>query len=303
MRYRIIHRTIYTYSSGVSVSHHVAHLSPRKLPAQRCLAYDLATEPNASTRTSRHDYFGNEISAFTVNGVHRSLKVIATSQVELFPRSTPKDGPAWEDARAFLAQSSDPEAIEAQQFIYPSQYIPKLPALVEYARDSFRPGRSLLAAVTELSSRIHRDFKFDTRATTIATPIEQVLKNRRGVCQDFAHLHIGCVRAWGLPARYVSGYLETIAPPGKEKLVGADASHAWVQVFIPPNGWVDFDPTNDLLPSERHIILAWGRDFDDVSPVRGVIVGGGKHTLDVGVDVSRIIDPPPFEPNPDPETS
>jgi transglutaminase-like putative cysteine protease len=291
MRYRIVHRTVYTYSSGVSVSHHVAHLTPRQLPAQRSLAHDLVTEPNASTRTQRRDYYGNETCAFTVNGVHRSLKVTATSQVELSPRQPPVDGPSWEAARDSLAASTDSAEIDAQQFMYPSQYIPKLPALAEYGTESFRPGRSLLEAVVDLSSRIHRDFKFDTRATTIATPLEQVLKNRRGVCQDFAHLHIGCVRAWGLPARYVSGYLETMPPPGVVKLVGADASHAWVQVFVPPNGWVDIDPTNNMLPSERHIVLAWGRDFDDVSPVRGVIVGGGKHTLNVGVDVTPLREP------------
>jgi transglutaminase-like putative cysteine protease len=291
MRYQITHRTSYTYSSGVSISHHVAHLTPRELPFQRGVSCDVSTEPGAAAPNHWLDYFGNAVVSFTVNGVHRSLNVIARSQVELSPRRAPVSGPSWETIRESLASSSTLAEIDAQQFIFPSQYIPKLPVLVDYGRASFQPDRSLLDSVLDLSSRIHRDFQFDTRATTIATPLEQVLKNRRGVCQDFAHLHIACVRALGLPARYVSGYLETLPPPGKQKLVGADASHAWVQVFIPPNGWVDIDPTNNLIPSDRHITLAWGRDFDDVSPVRGVIVGGGKHTLDVGVDVTPLPEP------------
>jgi transglutaminase-like putative cysteine protease len=289
MRYRITHESVYTYSSDVSVSHHVVRLTPRELPTQHGLAHQLTLEPGASTRSSRTDYFGNETSVFTVVGVHRRLKLTAISQVDLSPNPTPVDGPSWEAARDSLAGATAWAEIAAQQFIYPSYHIPNLPASREYAAGSFRPGRSLLEAVVELSGRIHRDFKFDTRATTVATPLEQVWKNRRGVCQDFAHLHIACVRAFRLPARYVSGYLETLPPPGEQKLAGADASHAWVQVFVPPNGWVNIDPTNDLLPSQRHIVLAWGRDFDDVSPVRGVIVGGGKHTLTVGVDVTPFI--------------
>ncbi|HWD19330.1 MAG TPA: transglutaminase family protein [Verrucomicrobiae bacterium] len=288
MRYRIVHQTFYTYSSDVSVSHHVARLTPREGAEQRTFNHQLTMEPHASTLTTRVDYFGNETSHFTVNGVHRSLKVIATSEVEVTPRPAPSEGGSWEEARQALTAPACHADMDAQQFTYPSQHIPKLPGLAEYAQPSFAPGRSLLAAVVDLSGRIHRDFKFDTRATTIATPLEQVLKNRRGVCQDFAQLQIGGVRAMGLPARYVSGYLETLPPPGAERLVGADASHAWVQVYIPPNGWVNIDPTNDLIPSTRHIVLAWGRDYDDVSPIRGVIVGGGKHTLTVGVDVEPI---------------
>jgi len=288
MRYRVTHETVYTYSTDVSVSHHVAHLMPRDLPGQRGLSHELILEPTPATRSSRVDYFGNETTIFTMIGAHRRLKVTAVSEVECQTIQAPLEGPAWEATRDALAGSSDSALLEAQQFIYPSQCVPKQAASAEYAAESFRPGRSLLDVAVELSSRIHKDFSFDTRATTVATPLEQVWKNRRGVCQDFAHLHISCLRAFGLAARYVSGYLETLPPPGAEKLVGADASHAWVQVFIPPNGWVPLDPTNDLLPSDRHIVLAWGRDFDDVSPIRGVIVGGGKHTLTVGVDMTPV---------------
>jgi len=285
MRYKIVHQTAYTYSINVSVAHHVAHLTPRELPWQRCLSHELKFEPNATTKAGRLDYFGNETSIFCVSGVHRSLKVTAISRVECSPRPSPGATTTWERVRDAVAFGTGIDEIEAQQFIYPSQFVPRLPALAAYAGESFKPGRALLECVVELTHRIYGDFRFDARATTIATPLEHVVKDRRGVCQDFAHLHIGCLRAFGVPARYVSGYLETLPPPGKPKMVGADASHAWVQVFIPPEGWVDVDPTNDVLPSERHITLAWGRDFEDVSPIRGVIVGGGKHTLAVGVDV------------------
>jgi len=290
VRYEVTHRTVYAYASDVSVSHHVARLMPRSLPAQRCFAHELSIEPNPSLVTHREDYYGNRTTFFTVTTSHRLLAVISRSQVELSPRATPSaaETPPWENVRDLFRGEQASSAAEVQEFIYPSALVRQLPSLAEYAAESFAPQRPALDAVLDLTGRMARDFKFDPTATTIATPLEQVIKNRRGVCQDFAHFQIGCLRAMGMPARYVSGYLETLPPPGKTKLTGADASHAWVQVFIPPTGWIDVDPTNNLLPSDRHVTVAWGRDFDDVSPIRGVIVGGGKHELSVAVDVMAL---------------
>jgi transglutaminase-like putative cysteine protease len=285
--YQIVHRTVYTYTSGVSISHHVARLTPRSLPGQRRISQELLVDPNPSLVTSREDYYGNRATFFTVTGSHQTLAVTSSSQVEISPRPAPsaETTPPWETVRDLFCGFGGLAAAEAQEFVFPSAMIPRLPALAAYALESFSPQRPVLDAVLDLTVRMARDFKFDPKATTVATPLERVIKNWRGVCQDFAHFQIGCLRAVGLPARYVSGYLETVPPPGKTKLAGADASHAWVQVFIPSLGWVDVDPTNNLLPSDRHVTVAWGRDFDDVSPIRGVIVGGGKHELKVSVDV------------------
>jgi len=293
VNYEIVHRTVYEYSSEVSVSQHVVHLTPRNLPSQQCLRHELIVEPAPALVTSREDYFGNSTSFFTMAGAHRTLVVTARSEVSLYPRRwpTPDTTPAWERARGY-ADRSENLTIEAQEFIYPSILIPALPALSEYARPSFSPGRPVLEAVLDLTRRIFTDFTFDPKATTVATPLEEVIRKRRGVCQDFAHFQIGCLRALGLPARYVSGYLETQPPPGKTKLVGSDASHAWVQVFVPDYGWIEVDPTNNVMPSDRHIVVAWGRDFEDVSPIRGVISGGDKHMLKVAVDVTPVTPKP-----------
>src|SRR5882724_1707239 len=287
MRYEITHRTSYTYAIDVSVSHHVARLAPRTLPHQQCFAHELTIDPSPALVTQREDYYGNRATFFSVAGAHRTLVVTARSRVELLPRenSDAASTPPWETVRDLFRRHDAAPGTNTQEFIFPSAMIPRLPELAVYAGESFFAKRPLLEAVLDLTSRIYFDFKFDPKATTVATPLEQVIKHRRGVCQDFAHFQIGCLRAMGLPARYVSGYMETVPPPGKPRLAGADASHAWVQVFIPPGTWIDVDPTNNILPSERHIVLSWGRDFDDVSPIRGVIIGGGKHELKVGVDV------------------
>lgn len=290
MRYEITHRTAYAYTSDVSVSHHVARLAPRALPFQRCFAHELTIDPRPSLVTQREDYYGNRATFFTVSGAHRSLVVTARSQVELLPRELPSAAgtPPWENVRDLFRRHDAAPGTNTQEFIFPSAMIPRLPELAEYAAESFVARRPLLEAVLDLTRRMSADFKFDPKATTVATPLEQVIKHRRGVCQDFAHFQTGCFRALGLPARYVSGYLETLPPPGRARLVGADASHAWVQIFIPGEGWLDVDPTNNLLPSVRHVTLAWGRDFSDVSPICGVIVGGGRHELRVSVDVKPV---------------
>ncbi len=290
MRYQITHCTTYNYASEVSVSHHVARVAPRALPRQTCPTHDLAVDPAPSLTNARDDYFGNRAAFFTITGSHRRLVVTARSAVEVQP-TPPLNGlatPPWESVRALFTDAS-PAAnggAEAQEFVFPSTFVPRLSALADYAAESFPAERPTLVAVLDLTKRMRADLKFDPKATTVATPLEQVLRQRRGVCQDFAHFQIGCLRALGLPARYVSGYLETIPPAGQARLVGADASHAWVQAYIPPVGWIDVDPTNNVLPSDRHITVAWGRDFDDVSPIRGVIIGGGRHTLSVAVDVA-----------------
>ena len=287
MNYEIIHRTVYEYSSEVSVSQHVSHLTPRPMVGQQCLRHDLQVEPAPALVTNREDYFGNPTCFFSMAGAHRTLVVTARSEVVVQRRHwpAPEETTAWELVRCNYDQAGNSITIDVQEFVYPSALIPALPALAEYARPSFIAGRPILEAVRELTTRIFTDFTFDPKATTVATPLEQVIEKRRGVCQDFAHFQIGCLRSLGLPARYVSGYLETLPPPGKPKLVGSDASHAWVQVFVPGIGWVDTDPTNNMLASDRHIVVAWGRDFDDVSPIRGVISGGGRHSLNVAVDV------------------
>ena len=290
MRYEITHRTAYAYTSDVSVSHHVARLAPRQLLFQHSSAHELTIEPSPALVTQREDYYGNRTTFFSVAGSHRTLVVTARSRVELSPRRIPiaADTPAWEEVRDLFRRHDAAPGTNTQEFIFPSALVPRLKELVDYANVSFVAGRPLLEAVVDLTARMFVDFKFDPKATTVATPLEQVIKHRRGVCQDFAHFQIGCFRALGLPARYVSGYLETLPPLGKPRLVGADASHAWVQVFIPGTGWVDVDPTNNLLPSDRHVTLAWGRDFHDVSPIRGVIVGSGQHELKVAVDVESL---------------
>ncbi len=204
---------------------------------------------------------------------------------EASPPVDPARSPGWEDVSADLAYRRAAPAHEAHQFAYRSPYVVGSPEIEAFARQSFTPGAPLLAATLDLMHRIHEEFTFDTEATTIATPVSRVLDGRHGVCQDFAHLQIACLRTLGLAARYVSGYLLTDPPQGQPRLVGADASHAWLSVHCPAHGWVDFDPTNDVIADSRHVTVAWGRDYGDVSPLRGVILGGAEHRLEVGVSV------------------
>jgi len=245
-------------------------------------------DPQPVVEDERVDYFGNGASYFAIGVPHNRLVVTARSQVRVSAPPLPERTPAWEQVRDRCASDKLTEDSTAGEFRFDSTYITRQPAYAEYAAASFAKGRPLLEGVRDFTARIFRDFKFDPRATTVATPLDEVLKKRRGVCQDFAHLAIAGLRSLGLPARYVSGYLETLPPPGKARLVGADASHAWVSVWCPGHGWIDADPTNNLLPGDRHITVAWGRDFSDVSPLRGVVVGGGGSTLGVSVDVARM---------------
>jgi len=287
MIYRLAHTTTYQYSGVVSLSHHLLRLQPRELPWQRCLRNDLQIEPRPDVLWAHRDYFGNPMSFVTIEGSHKRLVITSRSQVEMTapPPPNPAQSPAWETARDISPDGDHEAFLQTREFTYASPLIKKLPEFGAYAAPSFPPDRPLLEAVLDLTGRMHADFKFDPHATSVATPLLEVFQTRRGVCQDFAQLEIGCLRAMGIAARYVSGYLETEPPPGKPRLAGADASHAWVSVHCPGTGWVDVDPTNNLLVSNRHITIAWGRDYSDVSPIRGIIMGSGEHSMDVAVDV------------------
>ena len=287
MIYRLAHTTTYLYGGTVSLSHHLLRLRPRDLERQRCLHNELLIEPRPDVLCSHDDYFGNAMSFATIEGSHRRLVIASQSQVSVvaptFP--APHNTPSWESVRDMSPNGNQEEFLETREFVYQSPLIKKQPEFTDYASDSFPAGRPVLEAVVDLTERMHTDFKFDKLATNVATPLMEVFATRRGVCQDFAQLQIGFLRAMGIAARYVSGYLETEPPPGKPRLEGADASHAWVSFHCPGAGWIDVDPTNNLLVGQRHITLAWGRDYSDVSPIRGIIVGSGEHTLEVAVDV------------------
>jgi transglutaminase-like putative cysteine protease len=287
MLYRIRHITTYHYSDPVSLCHNLAHLTPRNSPFQECFETDLRISPEPAVMTIQRDFFGNPATFFSIQEPHTTLDVIAQHVVEITPRTGTFSlaSPSWESVRDQLAQHVDEELLLAYAFAFDSPYIQTSEELAEFAASSFTPGRPLLEATLDLTKKIHREFRYDPKATTVTTPLREMFVNRRGVCQDFAHLQIGCLRSLGLAARYISGYLCTEPPPGQPRLVGADASHAWLSVYCPNLGWIDFDPTNGVIPGDKHILVAWGRDYDDVSPIKGVILGGGQHRVTVGVDV------------------
>ncbi|WP_319239222.1 transglutaminase family protein [uncultured Propionivibrio sp.] len=291
-RYHVIHETRYDYESPVSLSRQLLHLTPRACPWQRCLAHEIVILPTPGVDRERVDSFGNPVRQFAIEAPHGSLVVRAESRVEVLSRQLDAlafAAPAWESVRDRLTYGVLPVALEASVYLFESPYTRVKREFAAYAAPSFTPGRPLLDAVRDLMRRVFREFRYDAKATTVATPVLTVLEQRRGVCQDFAHLMISCLRSLGLSARYVSGYLLTRPPPGKPRLIGADASHAWVSVFCPDVSggiWVDFDPTNNVLPDREHITVAWGRDFGDVSPLRGVILGGDAHQPEVAVTVT-----------------
>lgn len=291
MRYSLTHRTHYIYEGAVSVSHHLARLAPRFLPGQRCPWHIIEVKPEPVGRSLHNDVYGNETAYFECEGSHTELEVIARSLVEVFPTKLPDPAstPAWEDILTSCSADKLSLSTEAGAFRFGSPMVPLGTEFADYARPDFTPGRPILQAAMAFMKRIFDECDFDPSATDVATPVADVLMKKAGVCQDFAHLMLACMRSLGLPARYVSGYLETLPPPGQKRLVGADASHAWVSVFCGESvGWVDCDPTNNILPSERHITVAWGRDFSDVSPLRGVTLGAGGQSLTVEVDVEPI---------------
>ncbi len=290
MNYEIIHRTLYEYTAPVSVSQHVARLAPRATTTQRCDDFNLEISPRPNLRKTRTDYFGNELCLFSIQEVHQRLEIVTRSRVAVTarPNITPAPSPAWGMVAELFRDPVSPEVVEPYQFVFDSPQVRGAEELAAYARESFAAETPLLIGARELTRRIFTDLKYDAKATTVATPLEEVWEKRRGVCQDFAHLGIACLRSLGLPARYVSGYLRTHSPAGQPRLVGADASHAWFAVFCPVAGWVDFDPTNNVQTTMDHITVAYGRDFGDVSPVAGIITGGGDHDVQVSVDVAEV---------------
>ncbi len=288
MRYDVRHRTTYRYSLPVSISHHVLHLAPRACGDQVVHGASIEIEPGPAVRNDSVDYFGNPVTFATIQQQHEELVIEANSHVDVSPppAAAPSQTMAWDRVFRHLGQDTGAGNLAILQFAFDSPYARANPELTGYARESFAPGRPVMEAALDLTQRIHRDFKYSSGTTSVSTPVEDVFRLRRGVCQDFAHLELACLRALALPARYVSGYLLTHPAPGKEKLVGSDASHAWVSVWCQEAGWVDLDPTNDTIAGEEHVTLAWGRDYGDISPVNGVIFGGGEHIIDVAVDVT-----------------
>jgi transglutaminase-like putative cysteine protease len=285
-RYHITHVTRYEYEGQVVHAHHTAYLRPRDFEGQELIKSAIDWEPEPVTVTTSFDYFGNTCDEIELLSPHDLLEVRATSVVEVsrpvFER-TLAPSLSWEQAARLLRQ--DKQLLREREFCYDSPHVRINPQLASYAAASFVTDRPLVEAVLDLTRRIHTEFTYDPLVTDVSTPLARVLKHKRGVCQDFAHLAIGCLRSLGLAARYVSGYLETRPPPGRPRLVGADASHAWASVYVPELGWLDIDPTNDVVPGDRHVTLAWGRDFSDASPLRGVVLGGGAQRLRVSVDV------------------
>ena len=281
MLFQVTHTTRYIYQAPVSLCLNEVRLTPRRLPWQHVLETAIRVHPEPAFIHHRKDYYGNDVTSFEVFEKHDRLEATAESMVEVLPQDLESYPPiSWEEARTLIAAQSDPACIEASEFIFDSPYVPAIPQLEEYARETFVPERPLLEAAMDLSHRIHADFKYHPKSTSIDMPLTDVLRNRRGVCQDFAHVMIGALRSLRLATRYVSGYVR----PGP-KVSGAQASHAWASIFVPGSGWVGFDPTNDLVVSDNHVTLAWGRDYGDVTPVKGISLGGGGQTVEVEVYV------------------
>lgn len=290
MLLHVVHETAYDYAPVVRTAQHMAHLKPARTPRQQLLAHRLVVDPEPAQRTESVDVFGNTRSFFSLQHAHDRLRVVADSLVATAAAQEPASSLPWQEAVERMRYHRDARYDPAAGFAFASPYVPRDGAFAAYARASFPEGRPLLEAARELMHRVHADFEYAPAATDVNTPALEALSLRRGVCQDLAHVMLGCLRSLGLPARYVSGYLLTEPPPGQPRLVGCDASHAWVSVYLPaadgPGAWVDLDPTNDRAPGEDYVTLAIGRDFSDVSPMRGVIHGGARHTLRVAVTVT-----------------
>jgi len=287
MKYIVQHKTTYQYTAPVHQSYHLLHLSPRLVSSQNILRHRITTSPGLALRDGLVDFFGNPYCILALEEEHTKLVVDAHSELEVVPAVIGNLAGTmdWKRLASGEPQSNSVMPKDVVQYKIASRHGPRLPALAEYAIPSFPQGHPILLGAQDLMRRIFQDFTFDASATDVSTPVETVLVNKRGVCQDFAHLMIAALRSLDLPARYVSGYIRTHPPEGQPRLQGADASHAWVSVWAPETGWVDFDPTNNAIPQSDHITIAYGRDYDDVSPISGVLLGGGDHTVDVAVDV------------------
>lgn len=291
LRYHILHDTAYHYDQPVGESRQLVRLTPRALDWQHCLAHRIEVQPEPGQIDEFTDGFGNPVTSLHLEADHDHLLIRAESWIELLPRTLLplEESPAWESVRHLLAYRAERryalETLGATVFKFESTHVRVKREFAQYTQEVFGPGRPLLDGVNGLMERIHEEFTFDPEATDVSTPVTEVFATKRGVCQDFSHFMISCLRSIGLAARYVSGYLLTRPPPGKARLIGADATHAWISVFCPQQGWIDFDPTNNLQPNLEHITVGWGRDFADVSPLRGVILGGGDHEPAISVTV------------------
>lgn len=297
--YAVVHDTIYKYDQPVSLSRQIVHMAPRALAWQKCRSHKLTMDPTPEILSESLDAFGNPITSFFIEEEHAELKVSSEMWVDVEGRAYPADEttPPWEQVRNRLTYKAGrpphPADLEAMRYLFESTRVRNKRELAAWTQTSFPPGYPILVGVRALMMRIHTELKFDPKATTVSTPVMQVFELKRGVCQDFAHLMLSCLRSIGLAARYVSGYLLTHPPKGKDRLVGADASHAWISVYVPDAGngvWVDADPTNGMFPSVEHVTVGWGRDYDDVIPLRGVLLGGGEHELDIAVTVAPVED-------------
>jgi transglutaminase-like putative cysteine protease len=283
MRYRARHTTLYRYDATVSQCQSEVRLTPRALPWQSLIESRIQATPGPASTEAHKDYFGNDVTTFTILESHDRFVVEATSVVEVQPRPTPSGDIPWEESRQELSRHARPDTLEAFEYVFDSPFVAAAAELATYARPSFAEGRGLIDAIDDLSHRIHSDFKYEPNATAIDTPLLETFKTRRGVCQDFSHVMIGALRSLGLSARYVSGYLRSGAD-----YQGAEASHAWVSVYVPGSGWVDVDPTNDVRPGTGHVTLGWGRDYGDVTPVKGIALGGGQQLVEVEVRVDAL---------------
>ena len=290
IRYKVVHETVYEYASQVSSSRQIAHLTPRVTSWQKVQAHRLDVEPRASEQSQGVDYFGNAYVNFFVEEPHHILKVRAESEVVVSTQvpSESFGSPAWESAVVERGKWLPGADLNVEQYRAPSPAVPWLDSASKYAMPSFAPGRPWMSAMLELTQRIKKEFVYDPKATTITTSVAEVLELRRGVCQDFAHLMLSCLRTMGIPARYVSGYVLNRPRADGTRLAGADASHAWVAAHCPGLGWVPFDPTNGKLADLEFVTLGWGREFTDVTPLRGVVLGGASQQLSVAVSVTPV---------------
>lgn len=289
VRYYIRHRTAYRYSGRIDLCHSLAHLRPREDEGQELTSHKIEVTPEPKFQRERSDYFGNRTNYFAIQQSHDSLEVTATTTV-IKPDITPGlpiAGLAWDRAKV-PANAKDASGVRIGNYLLPTKACPRLGAATDFLRPSLTPGRDLMEMVNEFMGRVYREFQYVPGATDTTTPLEKVLKQRQGVCQDFAHVMIAALRSVGMPVRYVSGYLETLPPPGQKKLQGADATHAWIEVYSPACGWVGFDPTNNKIPAGQHIKICHGRDYFDVQPLKGIFLGTGTQELMVQVDVERM---------------
>ncbi|MCB0666999.1 MAG: transglutaminase family protein [Saprospiraceae bacterium] len=290
MMYRVEHKTVYEYDNAASAGHNIVYQKPLNTNFQQLVRHQYIISPTPEVIEERMDFFENNYAYFSLEMAHKKLSVISRSEVEInsppWQKISPESTKDWQEVVRFL--STTEATNDVRQFCLESTLVYEIPGMQEYIKEIFQPGKPILLAMSEFNSKIHRDFKYRSGYTDISTPMEELFKDRIGVCQDFAHFSIGCLRSIGLAARYVSGYIETIPPPGKKKLKGADASHAWIAIYVPDWGWIEFDPTNNMLVDQQHIRVATGRDFKDVVPLKGIVYSSGGHDLKVEVDVQKI---------------